>query len=169
MEILFSETEIRERIQALGKEISAFYRDHPLTILALLNGALIFAADLARSISCENCFLDCMTVCSYTGHDSNGKLLFRSEPKLPVAGRHILLVDGVLDTGLTLSRVAEHIAGKGALTVKSCVLAEKIRLRNSPVQHADWCAFQAPDRYLVGCGMDSHEKFRQLPYVAALD
>ncbi len=169
MEILFSEAVIHHRIQHLGQEISGFYQNQPLTILALLNGALIFAADLARAIACEDCFLDCIAVCSYTGHDSNGKLCFRCEPKLPVAGRHVLLVDGVLDTGLTLSSVAEQISGRGSISVRCCVLAEKIRLRGLSVQHADWCAFRVPDRYLVGYGMDSHEKFRQLPYLAALD
>lgn len=169
MEILFSEAEIHDRIQRLGQEISGFYQNQPLTILALLNGASIFAADLARSITCEDCYLDCMAVCSYSGHHSIGELRFRCEPKLPVAGRHILLVDGVLDTGFTLSRVVEHLAAMESLSVRSCVLAEKIRPRIQCIQHADWCAFQTPDRYLVGCGMDSHEKFRQLPYVAALD
>ena len=108
MEILYSEVEIQNRIHLLGQEISAFYQNDPLTIVALLNGALIFAADLARTITCGDCFLDCMAVSSYRGHDSSGKLHFRCEPKLPIAGRHVLLVDGVLDTGLTLSNVSEH-------------------------------------------------------------
>ncbi len=169
MEILYSEVEIQNRIHLLGQEISAFYQNDPLTIVALLNGALIFAADLARTITCGDCFLDCMAVSSYRGHDSSGKLHFRCEPKLPIAGRHVLLVDGVLDTGLTLSNVSEHLASRGALSVRSCVLAEKIRPRALTIPHADWCAFQVADRYLVGCGMDSCEKFRQLPYLAALD
>jgi hypoxanthine phosphoribosyltransferase len=169
MEILFSEAEIRDRIQCLGEEISRYYQDQPLTILALLNGALIFAADLARAITCEDCYLDCMAVCSYSGHRSSEELQVRCEPKLPIAGRHVLLVDGVLDTGFTLSKVAEQISAQGSLSVRSCVLAEKIRVREQPVHHADWCAFQVPDRYLVGCGMDSNERYRQLPYLAALD
>lgn len=169
MEILFSGAEIHDRIQRLGEEISGFYQNQPLTILALLNGALIFAADLARSITCEDCFLDCMAVCSYSGHHSSEELLFRCEPKLPAAGRHVLLVDGVLDTGFTLSRISEQISAQACLSVRSCVLAEKIRERNQPVRHADWSAFQVPDRFLVGYGMDSHEKYRQLPYLAALD
>jgi hypoxanthine phosphoribosyltransferase len=168
MEILFSEAEILDRVRCLGGSISEFYQDQPLTILTLLNGALIFAADLARNITCENCFLDCLAVYSYAGHDSSGELRFRCQPKLPCAGRHILLVDWVLDTGLTLSKVSEKIRGQGALSVRSCVLAEKIRSRSQSVQHADWAAFKVPDRYLVGCGMDSKEKFRQLPYLAAL-
>jgi len=168
MEILFSEAEIRERIRCLGNEISEFYQEQPLTILALLNGALIFAADLARNISCENCFLDCLAVYSYAGHNSSGELHFRCQPKLPCAERHILLVDGVLDTGLTLSKISEKIASQGALSVRSCVFAEKIRLRSQTMQHADWAAFKVPDSYLVGYGMDSNEKFRQLPYLAAI-
>jgi hypoxanthine phosphoribosyltransferase len=168
MEILFSEAEIRERIHCLGKEISEFYQGQPLTILALLNGALIFAADLARQITCDDCFLDCIAVCSYAGHNSTGNLHFRCQPKLPPNGRHILIVDGVLDTGLTLSKVAAQIAASDALSVRTCVLAEKTRPRTHSVQRANWAAFKVPDRYLVGCGMDANEKFRQLPYLAAL-
>ena len=102
MEILFSEAEIRDRIQCLGEEISRYYQDQPLTILALLNGALIFAADLARAITCEDCYLDCMAVCSYSGHRSSEELQVRCEPKLPIAGRHVLLVDGVLEDPVDL-------------------------------------------------------------------
>lgn len=168
MEILFSEAEIQERVRCLGKEISDFYQNHPLTIIALLNGALIFAADLARSISCEDCFLDSMAVYSYAGYNSTGELHFRCQPKLPLAGRHILLVDGVLDTGLTISKISEQIATSGALSVQTCVMVEKNRPRGTSLQHATWSAFKVADRYLIGYGMDANEKFRQLPYLAAL-
>ncbi|MFA6930889.1 MAG: phosphoribosyltransferase family protein [Lentisphaeria bacterium] len=168
MQILYSESEIQNRIKILGQEISAFYQDRPLTLVALLNGALLFAAELAKTIRLD-CFLDCIAVSSYTGHDSSGQLVFRCDTKLSVVDRHILLVDGVLDTGLTLSKVKNQMTKRGALSVRSCVLAEKIRLRETEIQHADWCAFQVPNRYLVGYGMDSHEHYRQFPYIAALD
>ncbi|NLF92454.1 MAG: hypoxanthine phosphoribosyltransferase [Oligosphaeraceae bacterium] len=168
MEILCSTAAVQQRVQELGREITEFYRDKPLTLLALLNGAMFFATDLARAIDLEM-HIDSIAVSSYAGQQSSGRIALRGDCKLPVTGRHLLLVDGVLDTGLTLTTVADLLRARGALSVRTCVLAEKIHPRPVGMHPADWCGFKLPDRFLVGCGMDAAERYRQLPYIAALD
>lgn len=168
MEILCSVTAVQQRVQELGREITEFYRGKPLTLLALLNGAMFFATDLARAIDLEM-YIDSISVSSYAGLQSSGQIALRGDCKLPVTGRHLLLVDGVLDTGLTLTTVADLLRTRGALSVRTCVLAEKMHPRPAEANPADWCGFRLPNRFLVGCGMDADERYRQLPYIAALD
>jgi hypoxanthine phosphoribosyltransferase len=169
MKILFDETAIRKRIAEMGREISAYYGGDLVTLVVLANGALIFGADLARAITCPLEW-DVVSVASYADDRSSGKLTFRSTPKLDPAGRRILLADEVLDTGITLARLKEWYAERGAAEIKTAVMVEKDRLRapGAP-EHADWTGAELPDLYMVGYGLDSHEKYRNLPYVAELE
>jgi hypoxanthine phosphoribosyltransferase len=128
---------------------------------------MFFAADLCRHLV-GDLFIDSIAVSSYHDNSSTGKLDFRGKAKLPMTGRHVLLVDGVLDTGLTLLTVAAWAKEQGALSVRTCVLAEKDRKRSKAIAHADWAVFQLPDKYLVGYGMDDNELYRQLPYIAVI-
>ena len=169
MEILFDEAAIRERVAEMGREIGAYYCDAPVTLVVLANGALCFGADLARALTCPVEW-DVVSVASYIDDRSSGQLDFRGKPKLDPAGRRILLADEVLDTGLTLARMKAWYLEHGAAEVKTAVMIEKPRPRAAgALEHADWTGTRLPDRYLVGYGLDSHEKFRNLPYVAALD
>ena len=169
MEILFDEAAIRTRVAEMGREIGAFYGTDPVTLVVLANGALCFGADLARALSCPVEW-DVVSVASYTNDRSSGVLGFRGKPKLDPAGRRILLVDEVLDSGLTLAKMKAWYLEHGAAEVKTAVMVEKTRPRvPGALEHADWTGVVLPDRYLVGYGLDSHEKFRNLPYVAAVD
>ena len=168
MEIYISQRRIAARIRKIGKEISEFYEGKPVTALVLMNGAMFFAADLCRHLA-GDLFIDTIAVSSYRDNSSSGKLSFRGQAKLPMAGRHVLLVDGVLDTGLTLKTVKEWANGQDALSVRTCVLAEKAHKRPKDMLHADWAAFQLPDKYLVGYGMDDNELYRQLPFIAVVE
>ena len=169
MEILVGEAAIRERVAELGREIGAFYGDDTVTMVVLANGALPFGADLARALNCPVEW-DVVSVRSYSGDRSSGAVRFRAEPKLDPAGRRILLVDEVLDTGITLAAVRHRFLQLGAKEVKTAVMVEKMRPRPpEALGRADWTGIALPDRYLVGYGLDSHEKFRNLPYIAVLD
>ena len=169
MEILFDEAAIRKRVAEMGREIGAFYGDDLVTLVVLANGALIFGADLARALTCP-LELDVISVASYSGDRRAGKVNFRGAPKLDPAGRRILLADEVLDTGITLAAVKRHYLDLGAKEVKTVVMVEKDRPRPAEaLAHADWTGAVLPDRYLVGYGLDSHERHRNLPHVAALD
>ena len=169
MEILVDEATIRERVAELGREIGAFYGDDAVTLVVLANGALLFGADLIRTLSCP-VELDVISVRSYSNDRSSGVVEFRAKPKLDPAGRRILLADEVLDTGITLAAVKRRFLELGAKEVKTAVMVEKMRPRPpEALGRADWTGIRLPDRYLVGYGLDSHEKFRNLPYIAVLD
>ncbi len=169
MEILFDEAAIRARVAELGREIGAYYGDDLVTLVVLANGAICFGADLARALPCPVEW-DVVSVASYKDDRSSGQVNFRGNPKLDPAGRRILLADEVLDSGLTLARMKSWYFEHGAAEVKTAVMVEKIRPRSADaLEHADWTGVKLPDRYMVGYGLDSHEKFRNLPYVAAVD
>ncbi len=169
MRILLEEKVILARLDELAAAITAHYRGRPLTALALLNGALFFAGDLLRRIPLP-LLIDTVAVSSYRHEASSGKLTLRSAPKLPVAGREILLLDEILDTGLTLRGVRDYLLEQGAAEVRSCVLLDKA-CRRAPggLAHADWCGFEIPDVYVVGYGLDADEQHRNHPFVGVLD
>ena len=168
MDIIYSAGEIANRIAQLGREITEFYRGEELTVVALMNGALPFAADLIRAIGLD-CYVDTVSVASYRNCRSTGEPEFRSTLKIPPSGRHILLADEVLDSGVTLQCVAEYFRSRGAASVRTVVMVEKELPRPNGLAHADWTGFTAPDRYLVGYGLDADEHYRNLPYIAALN
>ena len=166
MEILKDQETMEARIRELGAEITAIYKDQPLTMLVVMNGGLFFGAKLAEAIAVEDFFIDSISASSYKHHSSTGNVELRSFMKLDVKGRHLLILDEVLDTGRTLKKIKEKLLDQGALSVKTVVLVEKTIPRPEGIDHADWAGFQMEDRYLIGCGMDSDEKYRNLPYIA---
>ncbi len=167
MEILCSIEEIARQVARLGREITGFYRGKPLTLVSLMNGALPFAADLMRVIDLP-LYVDTVSISSYHDCKNSGKLNFRSTLKLSPKGRHVLLADEVLDSGYTLACVAEYFRSRGAASVRTAVMVEKIRPRPDGIEHADWTGVVLPDRYLVGYGLDADELYRNLPCIAAI-
>lgn len=169
--ILITRDKIAERVNQLGFEIAAFYRGEPLTIIPLMNGAMIFAADLCRAIESEDLFIDSLAAASYENDASSGKLTRRSSLKLPVAGRHLLLVDDILDTGRTLQEMKAYFESLGAASVRTCVLLTKELDPAKPERKisADWSGFSVPDLYVIGYGLDSYEKYRNLPDIRVLE
>ena len=164
MKVIVSEEQIAARVKELGDELTAFYTGKPLTVIILMNGALPFGADLTRAIRLPLRW-EALAVSSYFADQSSGKLKFRSKLKNQVSGRHLLVVDDVLDTGLTMKKVLEHLQEQGALSVRSCVLLNK-NVSGKYFTAPDWVGFNIPDRYVVGYGLDSNEEFRNLPYIA---
>ena len=167
MEILVSEEQIAKRIQALAAEITAYYQGKPLTVIILMNGGLIFGADLVRSIRLPLRW-EAFSVSSYANDQSSGELQIRSHLKNPVEGRHLLVIDDILDSGLTLKKVVEYLNRLGALSIRSCVLLNK-HVSGKYSLYPDWVGFEIADRYVVGYGMDSNEDYRNLPYIAVKD
>lgn len=168
MDIIKNQQTVEARIRELGVEITEFYKNQPLTMLVVMNGGLFFGAKLAEAISVDDFFIDSIRASSYKHHSSTGNVEFRSFMKLEVKGRHILILDEVLDTGRTLKKIKEKLLDQGALSVKTIVLVEKNIDRPEGIDHADWAGFLMEDRYLIGCGMDSDEKYRNLPCIAVL-
>lgn len=167
MKVLLTEEQIGRRVRELGEEITAFYDGKPLTVVILMNGALPFGADLVRAIKLPLRW-DCFLCSSYLDDQSSGKMNVRGKLKNPVAGRHLLIVDDVLDTGFTMKNIREDMLRSGALSVRTCVLLNK-NVSGQYFTRPEWTGFDIPDKYVVGYGLDSQEEYRNLPYIAVKD
>jgi hypoxanthine phosphoribosyltransferase len=165
--VLFDERTIRRRLDELAAEISADYRDRELTVIAILNGSIIFMADLLRRIPLP-LKLDCLSVASYHGGSvTSGELIFRQMALPPVQGRHILILDDILDSGITLSAIRDKLAAEQPSSVRVCVLLRKVKDRARPVD-ADYVGFNIGDEFVVGYGLDYMERYRNLPCIGVL-
>jgi hypoxanthine phosphoribosyltransferase len=165
--ILFDEATIHRRLDELAARISEDYRDRELTVVAILNGSLIFLADLLRRIPLP-LKLDCLSVASYHGGTKSvGDLVFRQVSLPDVAGRHILILDDILDSGVTLATIREKLETAGPLSVRICVLLEKKRTRTRAVE-PDYVGFEIADEFVVGYGLDYLERYRNLPCIGVL-
>jgi hypoxanthine phosphoribosyltransferase len=165
--ILIPAPRIQRRVTELAQTISADYRGKDFVIVALLNGTVMFLADLMRRLEFP-LQLDLMGVSSYRGGTSSGKLEFTRPLKLSVRDRHVLLVDDILDTGKTLRAVTAELASLGAASVKTCVLLDKPAGRVGEFV-ADYVGFVVPHLFVVGYGLDYDEKYRNLPFVGVLN
>jgi hypoxanthine phosphoribosyltransferase len=166
-QILLSQEVIKKRVQELGKEIDQHYRDREIIIITLLDGAIVFTADLIRNLAIP-LRLDCLRVSSYgnsTDPETAPRIL--SSLKSDVRDKHVLLVDDILDTGNTLQSVLDEVSSKQPASVHSCVFLDKPERRENGFK-ADWVGFSIPDEFVVGYGLDYAGRYRQLPYVASL-
>ena len=165
--VLVTPTAIKRRIATLGEQLNADYASKDLMVVAIVNGALIFTADLLRQLS-SPLRLDCLRASSYhDGTKAVGEPRIVDQMKLDVRGQHVLLVDDILDTGKTLAAVAGLIKSKGAASVKTCVLLDKRARRMVPFE-ADYVGFQIPNEFVVGYGLDFNERYRNLPCIGVL-
>jgi hypoxanthine phosphoribosyltransferase len=167
MQILIPEDRIRERVDALGAEIAADFAGRPLTVVGVLNGCLIFMADLIRRLN-HPTQIAFIQASSYRGHCTRpGELRIKDEMLPDVRGRDLLLIDDILDTGQTITRLVEHLQGKGAETVRTCVLLRKFGRQVVPFE-PDYTGFEIPNTFVVGYGLDYNDEYRHLPFIAVL-
>ena len=171
VETLLSEEEIRARVTSLGKEITRDYSDRsePLLLVGVLKGATLFLADLVRAIDRPVEF-DFVAVSSYgASTKTSGEVRVLKDLDSSVAGKHVIIVEDILDTGLTLrfSYLIETLKTRNAESVKICVLLNKPSRRRVEVP-VDYCGFTIEDRFVVGYGMDYAEQYRQLPYIGVV-
>lgn len=164
--ILISEEQIARRIKSLSREIRQEFEGRELTVVAVLNGTVLFLADLVRHLSIPM-RLDFVGVSSYGAGTVSGDLVFTKELRLDVRGRDVLLVDDILDTGKTLKRVLDKLTKLEPRRIKTCVFLEKAARRVEPVE-ADFVGFSVPDLFVVGYGLDYAERYRNLPFVGVL-
>ncbi len=170
LKCLIARERIAERLETLAAEITRapLLAGAPFTVVAVLNGSLIFTSDLVRKLALP-LELDTLAAASYSGCASTGEVAWRSAMKLAPAGRDILLVDDILDTGLTLRRIADRLRAAQAARVRTCVLLDKTTARHPEgLTKADFTAFAIPDRFVVGYGLDAEERFRNLPDIMVL-
>lgn len=165
--VLIAEEVILRRIEEMANTILKEVAEQPIVVIALLKGALVFTADLFRKMPVR-LDIECINVASYHGGtESSGEVKFLDKSLPDVTGKHVLIVDDILDTGRTLKAVSEAIKNQGASTVKTCVLLAKDKERDVD-QTADYIGFRIGDEFVVGYGLDYKGKYRNLPYVGVL-
>ena len=165
--VLFDEVTIHRRLDELASQISKDYRDRELTVVAILNGSVILMADLLRRIPLP-LKLDCLSVASYHGGTkSSGELIFRQVSLPDVTGRHILLLDDILDSGVTLASIRDKLQIARPQSVRICVLLAKSKVRVRAVE-PDYVGFEIGDEFVVGYGLDYLERYRNLPCIGVL-
>jgi hypoxanthine phosphoribosyltransferase len=153
-----------KRVGELAARISVDYAGKEPLLIGILNGAFVFMADLIRALTIP-CTIDFVRMASYgAGSVSSGNVLIRKDLEMPVAGRDLLIVEDIVDTGCTLSRLKEILQQRSPASMKVCVLLDKRERRKVPFE-ADYVGFQIPDAFVVGYGLDYNEQFRFLPDV----
>jgi hypoxanthine phosphoribosyltransferase len=165
-EVLISEDRIARRVRGLAREIERDFAGRDLVIVALLNGTVMFLADLIRHLGLP-LRLDFIGVSSYRDGTESGAIQFTKELRLDVRGRDVLLIDDILDTGKTLSKVIAALRPLRPRRLKICVLLEKKARRTERVR-TDYTGFQIPDKFVVGYGLDFAERYRNLPFIGVL-
>lgn len=166
--IVYSSHEIAEQVARIGAEITRDYEgEEDLLILGLLKGSFIFLSDLVRQIS-RPLQVDFLVASSYgSGTTSSGKVELLYDPAAPLAGRNVIIVEDIVDSGNTLSRMMEALDGRGLRSLEICALLHK-HIAPRLVKEPRWVGFDAPPDFLVGYGLDHAEDFRHLPFIASL-
>ena len=164
--VLITEDQIARRIRQMAREIERDFRGRDMAVVSLLNGTVMFLADLIRHLSLP-LRLDFIGVSSYGAGTESGDLVFTKELRLDVRGRDVLLVDDILDTGRTMSRVLGKLEALKPRRIKTCVLLDKPERRVEKVE-ADYVGFKIPNLFVVGYGLDFAERHRNLPFVGVL-
>jgi hypoxanthine phosphoribosyltransferase len=166
--IVYSESQIAQRVAAMGEEITAAYpRDEDLLVLGLLKGSFIFLADLVRQIR-RPLQLDFLVASSYgAAMVSSGDVRLVYDPEASLTDRHVILVEDIIDSGTTLSRLVPLLEARGPRSLEVCALLHK-HIAPELVREPRWVGFDAPREFLIGYGLDHSENFRNLPFVASL-
>lgn len=168
--VLFSAEQIAERVRTLAREVARDIGREPM-VVAVLKGSFVFTADLLRALHAARVRprIDFMTLSSYgTGTESSGRVEIVRDITDPVAGREVLLVDDILESGRTLAHAKAVLLERGASRVKLCILLDKVGKREAAID-ADFVGFVCPDRFVVGYGLDYAHYYRELPYIGYLD
>jgi hypoxanthine phosphoribosyltransferase len=166
--IVFSPERIAARVEEMGREIAAAYpADEELLVIGLLKGSFIFLADLVRQIE-RPLHVDFLVAASYGSNTvSSGSLRLVYDPEAHIGGRHVLLVEDIIDSGNTLNRLVPILRSRGPRSLELCALLHK-RLAAPLTLEPRWVGFDAPPEFLVGYGLDHSENFRSLPFIASL-
>jgi len=164
---LFTREEIQRKIQELGSRVSKDYADRDLLVVGVLKGALFFMSDLLRSlrISVRMDFIHCTSSAANGMQGNTVRIL--CDMKEDIKGKHVLLIEDIIDSGVTIDYLKKMLLERGPATLKVCVLLDKAGRRQVPIE-ADYAGFRIPNKYVVGYGLDYKERYRNLPYIAVL-
>jgi hypoxanthine phosphoribosyltransferase len=164
--VLIPQNRLQERISELGREISQDYEEKDLAVITILKGSFIFASDLLRALTI-NVTIDFMAISSYAGQSSSGVVRITKDLEEDIADRNVLLVEDIIDTGLTASYLLRVLRQRNPASLEVCALLDKAarRIIDLPIAYR---GFEIPDLFVVGYGMDYQQRFRNLPYIATL-
>ena len=164
--VLITEEELHEKVAAMGAQISRDFRGKDPLFVGVLKGCFIFMADLLRCVDIR-CAMDFMAVSSYSGVKSTGAVKINKDLSEDIAGRHIIIVEDILDSGVTLNYLKNFLMQRGPASIHIATLMDKPARRKAPV-FADYSCFEIPDAFVVGYGLDYNERYRNLPYIGVL-
>ncbi len=168
LEVLFSEEQIHTRIRELGAQITRDYADGELILVSVLKGSCIFLADLMRAIDLR-LTIDFMSVSSYKDQtQSTGDVEILKDLSNPIRGKDVLVVEDIIDTGLTLSRLLEILGSRGARSIKLSSFLDKPEPRIKKELKIDYTGFVVPNKFVVGYGLDAAGRYRNLPFIAVV-
>ncbi len=164
--ILLSEDEIREKVVQLGKKISRDYKGKKPVIVSVLKGSIIFLSDLIRQLEFPH-IIDFISLSSYTSTKSSGVVRLIMDLRESIVGKDVLVVEDIVDTGLTLSYLKRNLLTRNPKSLKICVLLDKRECREKPIK-TDYTGFVIPNKFCVGYGLDWNQLYRNLPYIGIL-
>ena len=167
MDVLITREQIQARVGELGAQISADYSGKDLTVIGILKGSVLFMADLIRAISMPLA-IDFMAVTSYgASTTSSGNVRILKDLDSSITGRHLLIVEDIIDSGLTMQYLLNNLASRGAASLRVCTLLDKPERRLTDVR-ADYTGFAVPNEFVVGYGLDYNQMYRNLPDIGVL-
>ena len=164
--ILVAEDEIKEICKKLGQQISKDYAGKKPLLVGILKGSVVFMADLMRHITCD-CEIDFMAVSSYSGTETTGVVQFKKDMDVSPEGRDIILVEDILDSGVTLSYLKKMLMQRNAKSLAICAFLDKPTNHRVEIE-AEYVGKAIPDEFVIGYGLDYNEKYRNLPFVGVL-
>ena len=164
--ILISEEELETAVTKVGAEISRDFEGKDPLFVGVLKGCFIFMADLMRHVT-VNCSVDFMAVSSYSGTSSTGAVKINKDLNESIEGRHVIIVEDILDSGVTLNYLKSYLAGRKPASIDIVTLMDKPSRRKADV-YASYSCFEVPDAFVVGYGLDYNERYRNLPYIGVL-
>ena len=164
--ILISEEELQEKVSEMGRKISRDFKDKDPIFVGVLKGCFIFMADLMRYVDIS-CSMDFMAVSSYSGTSSTGAVKINKDLGEDIEGRHLIIVEDILDSGITLSYLKQYLMVRKPASITIATLMDKPARRKADI-YADYSCFEIPDAFVVGYGLDYNERYRNLPYIGVL-
>lgn len=164
--VLISEEELKQAVAAVGKKVGEDFKDKNPVFIGVLKGCFIFMADLIRETGID-CTMDFMAVSSYSGTSSTGAVKINKDLSENIEGRHVIIVEDILDSGVTLSYLKKYLMARNPASISIVTLMDKPARRKADV-YADYFCFEVPDEFVVGYGLDYNEAYRNLPYIGVL-
>ena len=165
-EILYTRADIYKRVSEIGAQITEAFRDKDPVFVGVLKGCFIFMADLMRCVNIK-CSMDFMAVSSYKGTTSTGAVSINKDLSETIEGRHVILVEDILDSGVTLNYLKNYLLVRKPASITIATLMDKPSRRKADI-YADYSCFEVPDAFVVGYGLDYNQRYRNLPYIGIL-